>query len=84
MTAKVTYRPNKAFARTVLNDGAVCALADAKADEICARAVGMYDATGYSVRKAKPGKKRCHAFVHTADMHAVNSNRVHSTLLKSI
>lgn len=82
--ANVVYKPKKSGFRQVFNSPEMCDLCTVKANEVAARANGMYDASGYEVSPGRPGKMRCHAIVYTGDMHSVNSNRVHNTLLKAL
>lgn len=80
----VTYKPNKAFKKQLLNSSGVMSCVNEHAMPILRRASGMFDASGYDMSPARPGKVRCHAIVHTADLHAMRSNRVHNTLLKAM
>ncbi len=80
----VVYKPKPSGFWRLFNSEAMCAMCTDKAEEIASRANGMYDASGYEVSPGRPGKHRCHALVYTGDMHSVNSNRVHNTLLKAL
>ena len=82
--ADFRYVPKKAGMRQMMNAREMCDLCTSTANRICARANGMYKASGYEVKPGKPGKNRAHAIVYTGDMHSVNSNRVHSTLTKAL
>lgn len=80
----VVYKPKHAGFRNLFNSDAMCAMCTDIAEGICGNANGMFDASGYEVSPGRPGKNRCHALVYTGDMHSVNSNRVHNTLLKAL
>ena len=80
----VSYKPKRSGFKAVFNSPEMCSLCTDKANEIAARANGMFDASGYEVSPGRPGKFRAHAIVYTGDMHSVNSNRVHNTLQKSL
>ena len=80
----VEYKPNAAGLRAMLNSPEMCETVTGIANDIAARANGMFKASGYQASPGRPGKKRCHAIVYTGDMHSVNSNRVHNTLQKSL
>lgn len=82
--ADVVYKPKKAGMRAMLNSPEMCGLCTDKANEVAARANGMFDASGYKVSPGRPGKFRAHAIVYTGDMHSVNSNLMHNTLQKSL
>ena len=82
--ANVVYKPLPKGIRAVLNSSEMCGLCTDKANEIAARANGMFGASGYEVSPGRPGKNRAHAIVYTGDMHSVNSNRLHNTLQKSL
>lgn len=84
MTAKVRYSPNRGFKRVLLNSQQAMALVNEQATAIRSRASGMFGATNYILKTARPGKERCHAIVATGDRHAVNSNALHMTLQKSM
>lgn len=77
------YAENRDGIRKVANGREAMRAVDARAKAIRDRAAGMYGADGYAVKKARPGRNRCHAIVHTADAHAINSNRLHGTLRKA-
>lgn len=80
----VRYVPKKSGFRQIFNSPEMCELCTDKAEEIAARANGMFGANGYRVSPGRPGKFRAHAIVYTGDKHSVNSNRVHNTLQKSL
>jgi len=80
----VRYRANKAFKAQLLNLPGTMQAVDACAVRILGRANSMFEASGYVMRKARPGKVRCHAYVATGDLHAMNSNARHMTLEKSL
>jgi len=80
----VTYKPKRSGFKAVLNSPELCDVCTGKANEVAAKANGMFDASGYEVSPGRPGKFRCHAVVYTGDMHSVNSNRLHNTLQKSL
>lgn len=82
--ASVEYKPNGRGLRAMLNSDGMCGECTAKAEEIAARANGMYGASGYQVSPGRPGKNRAHAIVYTGDLHSMRSNRLHNTLLKSL
>lgn len=82
--ANVRYVVKPEGFRELFNSAGACELCTQKANEIAARANGMFDASGYQVSPGRPGKNRAHAIVYTGDMHSVNSNRVHNTLRKSL
>lgn len=84
MMASVRYVPNRGFKAVLLNSAGVMAAVDEAAAPIQRRAASMFGATAYVLRKAQPGKVRCHAFVATADRHAMNSNAMHMTLQKAL
>lgn len=77
------YVHNAEGIRKVANGRAVRKAVDARAEAIRGKAAGMYAADAYRIKKARPGKNRCHAIVYTADAHAINSNRLHGTLRKA-
>jgi len=84
MASNFTYKPKKAGFREMFNSPEMCALVTQKAEEIAARANGMFDASGYEVSPGRPGKFRAHAIVYTGDIHSMRSNRLHNTLQKSL
>lgn len=84
MTAKVTYRANPGFKAQLLNSQGAMQAVNVHAATIHSRACGMYAASNYVLRKARPGKVRCHAYVATGDIHAMRSNAKHMTLEKSL
>lgn len=84
MASNFKYVPKKAGFRQIFNSREVCDLCSERAMDIAERANSMYGAMGYEVSMARPGKNRCHAIVYTGDMHSVNSNRRHNTLLKAL
>jgi hypothetical protein len=77
------YEPNRAFKRALLTSGPVRSLVANHGEQIRSRAAGMFGATAYGVH-VKTGQERVHAFVYTADRHAMASNVKHNTLLKSV
>ena len=83
-SVSVDYKPKREGFRQMFNSSEMCALCTQKANEIAARANGMYAASGYQVSPGRPGKFRAHAIVYTGDMHSLNSNRLHNTLQKSL
>lgn len=82
--ASVDYRPNSGGMRQMLNSPEMCGMCTDRAEEIAARANGMFGASGYGVSPGRPGKNRAHAIVYTGDLHSMRSNRLHNTLLKSL
>lgn len=84
MTANVTFKPNRAFKAELLNSAGAQQAVNTSARAILSTACGMYDASNYVMRQARPGKVRCHAFVTTGDVHAMRSNARHMTLVKSL
>ena len=84
MASNFKYVPKKSGFRQMFNSPEMCNLCTQQANAIARRANGMYGASGYEVSPGRPGKNRCHAIVYTGDMHSVNSNRRHNTLLKAL
>jgi len=84
MTANVKFKANPAFKAVLLNSSGAQQVVNMYAARIHSVACGLYDASGYVMRKARPGKVRCHAYVATGDRHAMNSNVRHMTLLKAM
>lgn len=84
MASNFRYVPKKSGFKQIFNSQEMCNLCTSKANAIARRANGMYKASGYEVSPGRPGKNRCHAIVYTGDMHSVNSNRRHNTLLKAL
>lgn len=80
----VRYVPNRGFARKVMKSDQVSALVGQEADEVCARASSMFDASSYGVSGPRNEKVSAHAYVHTGDRHAMRSNRLHNTLQKAL
>lgn len=78
------YYPKKSGFKKMFNSQEICDLCTQHAERIASRANSMYGATGYKVSPGRPGKMRAHAIVYTGDMHSVNSNRRHNTLLKAL
>ena len=83
-SATVRFKASDAYKPILLNSEPVMSLVNQLAYEIQSRASSMYGAERYVMKKAVKGPTRCHAIVATGDMHAVRSNAVHMTLLKSI
>ena len=84
MASNVRYKPNSKGMRQMLNSSDACGMCTEKANEIAARANGMFDASGYMVSPGRAGRNRAHAIVYTGDIHSMRSNRLHNTLLKSL
>lgn len=84
MASNFKYVPKKSGFKQMFNSHEMCDLCTQHANAIARRANGMYGASGYEVSPGRPGKNRCHAIVYTGDMHSVNSNRRHNTLLKAL
>ena len=84
MASNFKYVPKKSGFKQMFNSQEMCDLCTQQANAIARRANGMYGASGYEVSPGRPGKNRCHAIVYTGDMHSVNSNRRHNTLLKAL
>lgn len=84
MAKNFKYVPKKSGFKQMFNSQEMCDLCTQQANAIARRANGMYGASGYEVSPGRPGKNRCHAIVYTGDMHSVNSNRRHNTLLKAL
>lgn len=84
MAKNFKYVPKKSGFKQMFNSPEMCNLCTQQANQIARRANGMYGASGYEVSPGRPGKNRCHAIVYTGDMHSVNSNRRHNTLLKAL
>ena len=84
MASNFKYVPKKSGFKQMFNSPEMCDLCTQQANAIARRANGMYGASGYEVSPGRPGKNRCHAIVYTGDMHSVNSNRRHNTLLKAL
>lgn len=84
MAKNFRYVPKKSGFKQMFNSQEMCNLCTQQANAIARRANGMYGASGYEVSPGRPGKNRCHAIVYTGDMHSVNSNRRHNTLLKAL
>lgn len=78
------YVPNRKFAKQAMNSDESIAMVTAKAEECAERANSMYGASSYRVSPGRKGKVSAHALVYTGDRYAINSNRLHNTLLKSI
>lgn len=77
------YRASRVSAKAILNSEPVQRALREEAGLIRARASTMYGATRYEA-KVRPGKKRAHAFVYTADRYAMRSNALHRTLEKAV
>ena len=77
------YVENQGGIRRIANGREAMRAVDSRAKAIRDRAAGMYGAESYGIKKAKPGRNRCHAIVYTADRYAMNSNRLHGTLRKA-
>lgn len=82
--ANVKFVENKNGVSQLLNGSGAMQAVTQHATEIQGRASGMFGASNYGLSPARPGKTRCHAIVYTGDKYAVNSNRLHNTLLKSL
>ena len=83
-SVSVRFVPNGGYKSSLLNSEPVMALVDQLAYKVQGRASGMFGAQSYVVKRAVRGPKRCHAVVATGDRHAMRSNAMHMTLLKSI
>lgn len=81
--ARVEYKPNAKGMKQMLNTPEVRGVLMDAANEIAARANGMFDADGYRVR-AGSRSEFPKAFVYTGDLHTIRSNRLHNTLQKSL
>lgn len=84
MTASVTLKFNSAFKAALLNSPGVQQVVTTSARTVQSTASGMFEASNYVLRPARPGKVRCHAYVATGDLHAMRSNARHMTLMKSL
>ena len=84
MASNFKYVPKKSGFKQMFNSPEMCGLCTQQANAIARRANGTFGASGYEVSPGRPGKNRCHAIVYTGDMHSVNSNRRHNTLLKAL
>ena len=74
---------NRAGARAISRSQAVRDELESRAERISAAAAAAHDADGYAAH-SEVGSTRARAVVVTTDLHAVNSNRLHNTLLKSL
>lgn len=77
------FSPNHSFARQMLRGPVAEGLVRRAGRDVLARARSMYGATGYDM-EVRTGSQRVHAFVYTADVHAMRSNLLHNTLSKAL
>lgn len=83
MASNVRYKPNVEGMKQMLNTPEVRGVLMDAANNVAARANGMFDASGYGV-SAGSRSEFPKAFVYTGDIHTMRSNRLHNTLLKSL
>lgn len=74
---------SSSYAKATLRGPIARSLVQSKGEQVRARAASMYGASGYGMR-VRVGSTRVRAFVYTADLHAMRSNRLHNTLRKAL